>query len=63
MDHEEMGCEGVDWIRLVQDRDRCWVLVNTLDLRSFIVGGGLLNCLIDYQLLEKDFAPWSDLVL
>jgi hypothetical protein len=23
-------CEGVDWIYLVQDRDQCRVLVNTI---------------------------------
>ena len=27
---EEVGCEGVDWIDLVQDRGRCRALVNTV---------------------------------
>ena len=28
MDLQEMGCGGVDWIDLAQDRDRWWALVN-----------------------------------
>ena len=28
MDLQEMGCEGMDWIELAQDRDRWWELVN-----------------------------------
>jgi hypothetical protein len=30
MDLREIGLEGVDWIRLAQDRDRWWVLVSTV---------------------------------
>ena len=30
MDVQEVGCGGLDWIELVQDRDRCRVLVNAL---------------------------------
>ena len=30
MDVKEMGCEGMDWIELAQDRDRWWVLVNVV---------------------------------
>jgi hypothetical protein len=29
-DLQEVGCEGVDWIDLVQDRDRWRVLVNVV---------------------------------
>jgi hypothetical protein len=25
-----IGCEGLDWIELAQDRDRCWALVNAV---------------------------------
>ena len=30
MDLKEMGCEGMDWIDLAQDRDRWRALVNAL---------------------------------
>ena len=34
MDLQEVGCWGMDWIELAQDRDRSRVLVNTvMDLR------------------------------
>ena len=28
MDLPRVGCEGMDWIDLAQDRDRWWALVN-----------------------------------
>jgi hypothetical protein len=34
MDLKEVGCEGMDWIDVAQDRDRWWELVNeVLNLR------------------------------
>ena len=30
MDFQEVGCEGIDWIELVQDRDRWLELVNVV---------------------------------
>ena len=30
MDFQEVGCGGVDWIKLDQDRDRWWTLVNAV---------------------------------
>ena len=30
MDLQEVGCEGMDWIDLAQDRDRWQALVNTV---------------------------------
>jgi len=28
MDLQEVGCGGMDWIQLAQDRDRWWELVH-----------------------------------
>jgi hypothetical protein len=30
MDRKETEFQGMDWIRLAQDKDKCWVLVNTV---------------------------------
>jgi hypothetical protein len=30
MDLHEVGCEGMDWSDLAQDRDRCGALVNAV---------------------------------
>jgi len=30
MDVQEVGCEGMDWIDVSQDRDRWWALVNAV---------------------------------
>jgi hypothetical protein len=35
MNHQEVGCEDVDWIELAQDRDRCWALVNKVMILRF----------------------------
>ena len=30
---QEVGCGGMDWIELAQDKDRWWELVNVMNLR------------------------------
>ena len=30
MDLQEVGCEGMDWINVAQNRDRWWALVNAV---------------------------------
>ena len=30
MDLQAVGCRGIDWVDLAQDRDRWWALVNVV---------------------------------
>jgi len=36
MDFQEMGCGGIDWIELAQDRDRWWARVIAVIVLRFL---------------------------
>lgn len=58
---KETVCEGMDWIRLPQDRVRWQATVNTVTNLQIQKGVGEGDCdqLIDYLFLEKGFTAHS----
>jgi hypothetical protein len=59
MDLREIGWDGVDWIRLAQDRDQWRALVNTaMNLWVPYNCWGFSKLLHNWQLLRKGSAPY-----
>jgi len=56
---QEIRCEVVEWIQLVQDRSQWRALIKHYnDFYGSLKGGGFLNHLSDRQHLKKGSATW-----
>jgi hypothetical protein len=57
---EEIGCDGVDWIQMTQDKVQWQAFVNTGNKSSgSMKGREFLHQLSNYQFFKKDSAPCS----
>jgi hypothetical protein len=55
---KKTGCQDVDWMQMIQHRFQWRALVDTvMNRRVLQKAENLLTS--DYQLLNKDYDPWS----
>jgi hypothetical protein len=53
---EVVGCEGVDWIQLDEDR------IDWRDIMNKVKNLRVVDLISDYPLFKKNIAPWSYLL-
>jgi hypothetical protein len=52
MDLQEVGCKGMDWIKLAQDRERWWALVKAVMNLQVPYDGNFLT--VEYWLAYQE---------
>lgn len=61
IDIKERVCVGIDWIQPAQDWDQWQTLLKTVTNIRFPQKNGSFLKLVAYELLTKNFFPWSQL--